>query len=74
MASVDYRVGQTVKFIGGKHNGFFGQIRWLGDTLACVVVIYENKPIEIIEELTFLMDMDEWKKGKSFTELSLKPN
>lgn len=74
MASENYLVGQTVKFIGGKYNGFFGDIRWLGDSSACVIVIYENKPMEIIEDLIFLMDLVEWKRGKSFTELALKPS
>lgn len=74
MASVNFTPGQVVKFIGGKYNGFFGSIRWLGDTSACVVVTYENKPVEMIEDLQFLQDLQEWKKGRSFTELALKPN
>lgn len=74
MASESFIVGQVVKFIGGKFNGFFGSIRWLGDTSACVIVTHENKPCEMIEDLVHLQDLAEWKKGRSFTELSLRPN
>ena len=47
-------INLQVKFIGGKYNGLKGNIVKCCDNFCSVRVLYENKPIEIIEEYKFL--------------------
>ena len=63
---------QAVRFIGGKYNGFQGTTRWVGETLASVVIVFEGKEHEVVESTAWLQDLAEWRAGKSATELQLK--
>lgn len=65
-------VGQAVRFIGGKYNGFEGQIAKLCDTQCSVLVQYEGRTSELIEETRHLMPMELWQAMKTATELALK--
>jgi hypothetical protein len=46
--------GVPVKFTGGRYNGFTGVIRLCGDTVAAVVITYNNQPHEVIDDLCFM--------------------
>ncbi len=47
----EHAPGQPCRVTGGKYNGFAGTIRWMGDVWCSFVVIYEGKPVELVEEL-----------------------
>lgn len=51
MSNQAFHPGQAVKFTGGRYNGFTGTIRWMGDVWAEIVILYENRPCEVLEEL-----------------------
>lgn len=48
------RPGTPIKFTGGRYNGFTGSIRFIGDTCASIVILYDNKPTEVVEDLVHL--------------------
>lgn len=43
--------GSPVRFTSGRYNGFTGTIRWMGDSWAQIVILYDNRPAEVLEEL-----------------------
>lgn len=62
MASISFQSGQAVRFIGGKYNGFQGNIRWLGDYTASVIVQVDKATHELIEELRHMKDLATYKR------------
>lgn len=71
-AGRDLRYGLPVRFVGGKHNGWHGQLIKLCDSWCSIRVVYDNKPIEVVEEYRFLLPVSLWKAGKTEAELSLR--
>ena len=49
-----HRPGRAVKFTGGRYNGFTGTIRLMGESCAAIVILYDHKPCEVVEEIRFL--------------------
>lgn len=47
----DFAPGLPVKFTGGRYNGFTGTIRLMGETVAAIIILYDNRPCEVIEDL-----------------------
>lgn len=43
--------GSPIKFTGGRYNGFTGTIRLMGESVAAIIITYDNKPCEVVEEL-----------------------
>lgn len=65
-------IGLQVRFISGRYNGFEGLIHWAGNTCCSVVVRYENRPLEVVDDYGVITPLDEWKKERSAIELALK--
>lgn len=68
----DMRVGLPVKVIGGRFNGLKGDIALVGDEVALITVLYDNKPVEIVESLSFTQPLAAWRAGRGDAELALR--
>ena len=68
----ELEIGMAVRFVGGKYNGYQGQITMLSDSFACVTVMHESKPVELVEDTRFLVCLKTWTTGKSKVELNLR--
>jgi|GEM_PF-2690467 hypothetical protein len=66
--------GTPVRFIGGKLSGFQGVCTKACEVVYAVAIVFEGKPVEVVEEIQNLAPLAEWLAAKSETEKALKGN
>ena len=70
--STELSVGLPVRFVSGKYNGFEGVIAKLGETFCSVVMLFENRPTEIVLSVAEITPLADWVAARNTTELALK--
>lgn len=63
-----------VRFTGGKYNGFFGVVAKACENFSSVIVSFEGKPVEIVEDNAHLTPLAELRAKQSDTEWALRGN
>lgn len=64
--------GTSVRFTGGKFNGFTGVVAKVCDTVCSVVITFEHRPYEVVDEHRHVTPLAEWTAARSTTELKLR--
>lgn len=68
----DLSVALAVRVVGGKFNGYEGQIAKLCEKFASVRIEHETQIHELVIETRFLVPLHHWKNQKTAAELILR--
>lgn len=65
-------VGTAVRFIGGRFNGYQGTLSKVCEAVGSVIIVFEGRGHEVVEELRHLQPLAEWRASLSPTELTIR--
>ena len=65
-------IGNTVRVIGGKYNGYEGTLLKSCDTVGSIEVTFEGQRHELVVDLGHLVSLTAWRATKSATEITLR--